>query len=318
MKSDQAYRHSPVIGNASQPGRSGFTLVELLVVIAVIALLIALLFPAIQGAREAAHRAQCLNHLKQLSLAFLNHHETYNALPMGGEQAPTSRTWLPGRSFIHHQGARPAVLKNQYWGWAYQILPFIEERNLWDEPDNRVVEGTPVAIFGCPSRRASMVIQPEAGGVDPMENARAMLDYAGNGGTDGEDNLGLGRDGVVVNRRAARVNVARITDGTSKTLLIGEKRLNRARLGTFQHDDNEGWTSGWDWDAIRWANEQPAPDHRDGDVIGCNGFGASHPSGFNAAFCDGSARLVSYLVDHEVFRRACIRNDGQSNNLNGL
>jgi prepilin-type processing-associated H-X9-DG protein len=89
-----------------------------------------------------------------------------------------------------------------------------------------------------------------------------------------------------------------------------------ARLGIFQHDDNEGWASGWDWDTIRWGNEQPAPDHRDGGIIGCSGFGSSHPSGFNAVFCDGSVRMIGYGVDHEMFRRACIRNDGQVIHLN--
>jgi prepilin-type N-terminal cleavage/methylation domain-containing protein len=289
--------------------RRALTLVELLVVIAIIGVLVALLLPAVQSAREAARRVQCLNHLRQIGLAFQHHHDAYNAFPLGGEQAPTSRTWMPGLSFA--PGAAPGILENQYWGWAYQIQPFIEQENLWQERDNGVVEATPLAIYFCPSRRPAMVIQPAAGGVDPVSNARAMLDYAGNGGTDGENNVGFGRDGVVVHRRTGRLNMASVTDGSSNTLLVGEKRLNRSRLGTFQHDDNEGWTSGWDWDAIRWANEKPAPDHRDGSIVGCSGFGSSHPVVFNAALCDGSMRTISYAVDHEMFRRACVRNDGQ-------
>jgi prepilin-type processing-associated H-X9-DG protein len=230
---------------------------------------------------------------------------------MGGEQAPTSRTWMPGASFDYARGSSPAVLQDQYWGWAYQILPFFEHQDLWQEPDNSVVEATPLEFYFCPTRRSPMIVQPEDGGVDPKPNARAMLDYAGNGGTDGENNEGFGRDGALVRRQASRLNFAGIADGTSKTLLIGEKRLNAARLGTFQYEDNEGWTSGWDWDAIRWANEQPAPDHYDGIVFGSSGFGSSHPSGFNAAFCDGSGRTIGYAIDHELFRRICIRNDGQ-------
>jgi prepilin-type N-terminal cleavage/methylation domain-containing protein/prepilin-type processing-associated H-X9-DG protein len=298
--------------------RLGLTLVELLVVIAIIAILIGLLAPAVQRVREAASRVQCQNNLKQLGLAFHNHHDAYKAFAMGGEQAPTTRTWMPELTFAPVPGQVPGILENQYWGWAYQILPFVENENLWREPDNSVVEATPLAIYFCPSRRAPMVIRPEAGGVDPLSNARAMLDYGGNGGTDGEDNIGFGRDGVVVRRQAGRVSFASVIDGTSNTLLVGEKRMNVGRLGTFQHDDNEGWTSGWDWDAIRWGNEKPAPDHRDNQILGCNGFGSSHPSGFNAVFCDGSVRTISYAVDHEMFRRACIRNDGHVIDLGGF
>jgi prepilin-type processing-associated H-X9-DG protein/prepilin-type N-terminal cleavage/methylation domain-containing protein len=292
------------------------TLVELLVVIAIIGILVALLIPAVQSAREAAYRRQCTNHLKQIAFAFHNHHETYRALAMGGEQAPTTRTWSPGSSFAPVAGSSPAVLENQYWGWAYQILPYFEHEILWRETENSVVEATPVSIYFCPSRRAPMVLYPEDGGVDPKENPRAMLDYAGNGGTDGWNNEGFGRDGAVFRRQTNRLNFARIVDGTSKTVLGGEKRMNSARLGTFQYDDNEGWTSGWDWDAIRWANDKPAPDHQDDSLFGNSGFGSSHPGGFNAAFCDGSVRSIAYEVDHEMFRRVAIRNDGLVGGLN--
>jgi len=289
--------------------RRAITLLELLVVIAVIGILFCLLLPAVQRAREAARRAQCMNHLKQIGIAFHNHHDTHRAFPLGGERPPITRTWLPDPA-LGAGGNVPAILENQHWGWAYQLLPFIEQEHLWREPSNSVVEGTPVEIYFCPSRRAPRVIPPEAGGVDPVDNARAMLDYAGNGGTDEAELGGLGRDGVVVCVRAGLVSFASISDGTSSTLLVGEKRLNVARLGSFQHDDNEGWTSGWDWDAIRWGNERPASDHRDGSIIGCSGFGSSHPSGFNAAFCDGSVRMIAYDVEQTMFRSACIRDDG--------
>lgn len=296
--------------------RRAMTLIELLVVLTIIGVLLALLLPAVQAAREAGRCIQCRNNLKQIGLAFHNHHNTYNAFPLGGETAPVSRTWMPGPTIAPFPGSVPAVLENQYWGWAYQILPFIEQEHLWREPDNSVVEATPLPFYFCPSRRGPTIIHPETGDDYPELNAHAMLDYAGNGGTDGEGNVGLGSDGVVVHRRAGRLSFASIIDGSSNTLLVGEKRLNMARLGTFQHDDNEGWTSGWDWDCIRWANEKPAPDHRDGSIIGCNGFGSSHPSRFNAAFCDDSVRTIGYSVDHEMFRRACIRNDGQGIQLN--
>ncbi len=100
--------------------RMGFTLVELLVVIAIIGILIALLLPAVQAAREAARRIECGNHLKQIGLGALNHHETHRHMPTGG----WGWRWTgdPDKGFG----------KDQPGGWAFAILPFIEEQNLHD------------------------------------------------------------------------------------------------------------------------------------------------------------------------------------------
>jgi prepilin-type N-terminal cleavage/methylation domain-containing protein len=105
---------------ASASRRLGFTLVELLVVIAIIGVLVALLLPAIQAAREAARRSQCQNNLKQLGLGALNHESTHGFFPSGG----WSYTWGPDpeRGFG----------ENQPGGWAYSLLPFIEQQNLWN------------------------------------------------------------------------------------------------------------------------------------------------------------------------------------------
>src|SRR5688572_13009998 len=132
----------------------GFTLVELLVVIAIIGILIALLLPAVQAAREAARRTQCTNHLKQLSLGMLQHHEALGFMPTGG----WGWTWTgdPDRGF---------GLK-QTGGWSYNILPYIEQTALHDlgrDNDPNTItdpqrdgalkrDQTPVAEFVCPTR----------------------------------------------------------------------------------------------------------------------------------------------------------------------
>src|SRR5436190_21883405 len=107
--------------------RPAFTLLELLVVIAVIAILIALLVPAVQKVREAANVAQCKNQLKQIGLAFQDHHDTFKVFPSGGTH------WTESNNRVM-SGANPADYNMQSWGWMYQILPYIEQRNLWGLP----------------------------------------------------------------------------------------------------------------------------------------------------------------------------------------
>ena len=146
-------RRGPRLGHE----QGGFTLVELLVVIAIIGILIALLLPAVQSARESARRMQCQNHLKQLALAMHGHHELHGFLASGGWG------WLwtgdPDRG----------VGKNQPAGWNYDLLPFLEEQAVYDlgtdgQPDRVTVEQlegalrrdeTPIPLFACPSRRAA-------------------------------------------------------------------------------------------------------------------------------------------------------------------
>ena len=339
----------------------GFTLVELLVVIAIIGILVALLLPAVQSAREAARRTECKNNVKQWTTACLLHEETHKALPTGGwfwifyeprtkaPAPPDPPAPLPAMD----PDGKPLTLKNQAWGWMYQVLPFIEQNNLWElENDFLVLRDGPEAAT-CPSRRNRTVRYQWLPATGEM-----LSDYSGNGGDTGPDpgttwNRGL-TPIAISNPRAARpihhtgtiitqdrgmrgdgqlknplVSLKHIEDGTSKTMLLAEKYVPKNAYQGGAWGDNFAWTIGSDWEGVRYADWRGAdPDAtninrplNDDEVegtfnaageIACNcwNFGAPHPGGFNAGFCDGSTRAIDYDVDGRVFMAICNRKDG--------
>jgi prepilin-type N-terminal cleavage/methylation domain-containing protein/prepilin-type processing-associated H-X9-DG protein len=279
--------------------RGGFTLVELLVVIAIIGVLIALLLPAVQKVREAAARAQCQNNLKQIGLAFHNHHGQFGFFPGGGADWWSTPTYIAGL---------PATGDKQDAGWGFQILPFIEGDNVWkgsgasnDLDRIRIAVGTPNSIFFCPSRRAPQtVVFTNPGYMNGEPTTCALADY---GASNWEET------GVVRYRYPTRI--ADILDGTSNTLLVGDKRMNVGRLGQPNDDDDTGYTTGFDADVIRATNLPPAPDYRAAKGDGQRRFGSSHTGGFNAVFADGSLHFLAYSIDPNVFRYLGDKSDGQ-------
>jgi prepilin-type processing-associated H-X9-DG protein len=272
-----------------------------LVVIAIIGILIALLLPAVQKIREAAARMTCANNLKQLGLAFHNHHDANQYFPTGGWQWYTPPTYVNGS---------PAVGAQQQAGWGFQILPYIEADNVWrggSATDDRgrilVAIGTPTKTFFCPTRRSPQVVSfgaPEY--LEGLVAPRALCDYAA-------ANL----EGTGVVKQFTPNRIADITDGTSHTLLLGEKRLNLSFLGRPQKDDDIGYTQGFDNNTIRSTNDPPAPDYRSPDPEGDGEdlFGSSHPGRFNAVFADGSVRTIPYTIDPVIFSRLGNKSDGQ-------
>src|SRR5436309_4969667 len=129
--------------------RGAFTLIELLVVIAIIAVLIGLLLPAVQKVREAAARVQCQNNLKQIGIAFHSYHDVIKVIPTGGWHYDDPRTTTGGVA-----AAAPA----QHWGWGYQILPYIEQQNVYDLTNDAAVSAVPIKTYFCPSRRPPTVV----------------------------------------------------------------------------------------------------------------------------------------------------------------
>jgi prepilin-type N-terminal cleavage/methylation domain-containing protein len=319
---------------ALRPIRPAFTLVELLVVIAIIGILIALLLPAIQAAREAARRMECTNHLKQMSLGVLNHESALKFFPSGG--------WIWYWMGDPDQGFG----KMQPGGWAFNILPYIECKTLHDMAKGQTLTEkrktlalmgqTPLAIFYCPTRRGAAVYPNTYNCVNTDSIAfAARTDYAANAG----DVVGgwwnapdLGGDptkmppsdypnmsdvtGVIFS--TSMVRSKNISDGLSRTYLLGEKYLIPDHYTDgVEGVDNNPLYAGFDWDWERWGGPetpldptyQPTRDRR-GESSFIK-FGSAHAAVFNMSLCDGSVRPISYDIDPIIHSRLSSRNDGK-------
>ncbi len=264
--------------------RDAFTLVELLVVIAIIGILVALLLPAVQAAREAARRTQCKNQLRQMGLAVLNHEGTVNHLPTSG----WGWRWQPSPS--------AGFGLSQPGGWTFNILPFLEEGNLRDaaaagstpaETQQNLLNlvQSPIPLFNCPSRRAPRLYPYQnttAQGIRLGANLLncitgdcqiARTDYAGNAGnarlpsTVGDDGplslaaINAGYNGWINSDQLngamyqrSRVRLAQIVDGTTKTALIGEKYVSQDHYENGDcYGDDQNIFVGHDTDNLRYT-----------------------------------------------------------------
>lgn len=317
--------------------RDGFTLVELLVVIAIIGVLVALLLPAVQAAREAARRMGCANNFKQIGLAFHNHHDVRNKFVTGGNdgQYPTWAT--PSNWTANNTGSQARA----GWSWEYQLLPYMEQGNLYETLSDATVRATPVAIYTCPTSRA-----PTAYGnvyrSDYAACSGTTIDKNGNGmivGTSYTDPTG------VVRYTHPVLTMGSALDGLSNTLLASEKWLNPEAQGTsIDGGENESWcNAGWDQDHVRRTGDGTATfacvncfGKRDGSstttdyrpkpniqapratsgTIWQDLFGSSHPGGLNVVLGDGSVRFVAFELDYKVWAAYGTRAGGEPISMN--
>ena len=304
--------------------RSAFTLVELLVVIAIIGVLVSLLLPAVQSAREAARRTQCSNNLRNLGFAFHLHHDSHQFFPSGG--------WGSGWMGDPDQGFGRA----QPGSWLFSVLPYIEETAThqlaagdpgWPvKPSKRekllATMLRPIGLFYCPSRRQALAYPTKGtftGAINWIHRGEPLArnDYVGCMGSgslvwpvvnvtyDNHDTFGNWPipdhfDGLVYMR--SEIALSQITDGSSHTYMVGEKNVRPEAYGGGSSDvdfgDDEGVFVGHNGDNVRSSGAVARQ-----DTLGVHlysSWGSAHVSGFHMMYGDGSVRTISYSIDRRT------------------
>ena len=297
--------------------RPGFTLIELLVVIAIIAILIALLVPAVQKVREAAARTQSKNNLKQIGLGAHNHNDVHKYLPYNGRQ-------------LTHVLSIANMNVKDSGSCLYQILPYVEQDSLYKMGDGTAVAAdpavdlrrVPIAIYLCPGRN-------RGGGIAKSSTAPGPYnDYAIN------CRINWPNDGQhSANRDNNRVAIQHIRDGSMNTILFGHAYL---RTTDYTSTSGSGWkesifyggyggTGRW---AARFDDDSVGTGGVPAELLNTRHFLQDHPAvnqqnrwgspwaqGALFVFGDGHVQMISYAIDAPTFFRLVQPADGQPVNL---
>jgi prepilin-type N-terminal cleavage/methylation domain-containing protein/prepilin-type processing-associated H-X9-DG protein len=291
------------VGQAAITKRQGTTLIELIVVIAIIAALMGLLLPAVQRVREYAHRVECANNLKQIGLAFHDHHDTYGVFPtyggnIAGEKiqaidgtwfTPATTAYGPPQTLTIRWGVGDPRRgpREQSGSWAYALLPFIEQENIFSQ--RGWTSG--VKTYICPSRRTA---EPQEASDDQFGH------YDGGGWTWGKSDYAA--NSWLVRGPTLPQRISAISDGTSQTILAGEKAMLSSlyNTGTWYFDEpfflgGPGLFPGSG--TLRFGGmivrDSPSCEFQ-------NNWGSSHPAGAQFLFADGSVRSLEYSTPPDV------------------
>ena len=346
-----------MMNRASRSAR-GFTLVELLVVIAIIGILVALLLPAVQAARESARRIQCSNNLKQLGLGLLNHQDTYGYFPLGGEAGFTrnkDQRYVEGGATNPKGGT--GGFANVHASWMASILPFIEEQPMHDQipPDNTFapiitwLQSLPnkmplvVETFRCPSDGWEREF-PHAnytGSMGPTCHSAGCnaspftcesdfwepttIDH-GDPQYPCPDGKPCPLHGMFSRWGFNRVKLTKVLDGTSKTLMLGEKRpAYEGHSADNARQPTVGWWAGTNSGYAHGNSIVPINYPIDPDQTSCNpsgdrnrhnyntsmGFSSHHPGGAQFVMVDGSVHFIQETIAPLTLNLLAHKSDGK-------
>jgi prepilin-type N-terminal cleavage/methylation domain-containing protein/prepilin-type processing-associated H-X9-DG protein len=302
----------------------GFTLIELLVVIAIIAVLVGLLLPAVQAAREAARRAQCSNNLKQIGLAMHNYHGAIGVFPPGYLSATQNNSSDPG-----------AVELGPGWAWATMLMGHVEQSALYNalnfvmpitDPASLTVRTVGLSLFLCPSSVGSGPAALQFGSAPPgtvVINDLAAGQYVASAGQFDIADSPASNNGVFF--RGSHVALQDITDGSSQTLMVGERSRNLADatwVGVVPGATictNPAWNlpncepskvmvlgmTGPSPGGQQWVD---TPNYKG---AGADDFWSLHSGGCEFLFCDGSVRFLKETINPQIFSQLSTRAGGE-------